>query len=91
MPHLSTALSLIQPTKYRRHSYFEFVELEREYGAIGRKLDHAHEEFNIASDAVLAKLHSIIHDHDRNSLSRRLPASVFSQPLPAFLQDADEA
>jgi hypothetical protein len=67
------------------------VELEREYGAIGRKLGHAHEEFNIASDTVTAKLHNIIRDHDRNSLSRRLPTSIFSRPLPAFLQDADEA
>ena len=67
------------------------MELEREYGAIGRKLDHAHEEFNIASDAVTAKLHNIIRDHDQNSLSRQLTASIFSQTSPAFLQDVDEA
>ena len=77
--------------KCRRNSYSEFVELEREYGTIGRKLDHAHEQFNIASDAVTAKLHNIIRDHDRNSLSRRVPASIFSRPFPAFLQDPDEA
>jgi len=64
------------------------VELEREYGAIGRKLGHAHEELSIAGDAIIAKLHTIIHDHDRNSLSKRLPASVFSRPLPACLQEA---
>lgn len=77
--------------KCRRNSYSEFVELEREYGANGRKLNHAHEQFNIASDAVTAKLHNIIRDHDRNSLSRRLPASLFSRPFPTCLQDADEA
>jgi hypothetical protein len=77
--------------KYRRNSYSEFVELEREYGTNGRKLANAHEQFNIASDAVTAKLHNIIRDHDRNSLSRRLPASIFSRPFPAFLQDTDEA
>ena len=84
-------LALIHKTKRRRNSYSEFVETEREYGAIGRKLNHAYEEFNVASDATTANLHNIIHDHDRNSLSRRLPASIFSRRLPAFLQDAHEA
>ena len=88
---ISNIFSLIPRIKCRRTSYSGFVELEREYGAIGRKLNHAHEQFNITSDAVIAKLHNIICDHDRNSLSKRLPASIFSRPVPAFLQDADEA
>ncbi|KAF8877620.1 hypothetical protein BD779DRAFT_1556937, partial [Infundibulicybe gibba] len=67
------------------------IDLELEYASYHRKIIDGLEEFIKTTDDNSNKINDIIKNHDRHSLSKRFPASLFPTSLPAILSKPDSS
>lgn len=66
--------------------YNHLIELEAEYASFGRKLSHALDDLTVANRNVHTDIEKIIQAHDRGSIVKHIPKSLFGGKLPASIQ-----
>ena len=67
-----------------RH-YNDLVDMEEEYATFCRNLNQGFEELAKTDHVVNVSVKNIIGTHDRRSLSKKLPLTLFSPTFPASL------
>ncbi|KAF8892601.1 hypothetical protein BD779DRAFT_1784199 [Infundibulicybe gibba] len=65
------------------------IDLELEYASYHRKIIDGLEEFIKTTDDNSNNINDLIKNHDRHSLSKRFPTSLFPTSLPAILSKPD--
>ncbi len=65
--------------------YNRLIELEAEYATFGRNLIHGFGDVAKADHELSFSLRKNLEIHDRSTLSKKMPASVFGAALPASI------
>jgi hypothetical protein len=74
---------------YKRSAghFNELVDLEKEYAACGRTIVNGLEDILRINEGIGQRLRQTMEDHDRQTLSKKFPNTLFSSPLSAMFSD----
>ena len=70
---------------YSIDHYNDLIELEAEYATFCRSLAHRLDDAVKADGDTCDRVRKIMETHDRNTLSKKLPSSVFASDIPASI------
>lgn len=65
--------------------YNTLIDLEAEYATFGRNIIHGFDDLVRADQSIRDEAKKIIETHDRSTLSKEMPATLFSSSLPASI------
>ncbi|KAF7970740.1 hypothetical protein HWV62_23136 [Athelia sp. TMB] len=64
--------------------YDALVDLQKDYAEHCRKTTQGWEDLEKINQQICQQIDQAIEDHDRNTLSKKFPKSIFSGPIPVF-------
>ncbi|KAF7796768.1 hypothetical protein EIP86_007951 [Pleurotus ostreatoroseus] len=65
--------------------YNQLIDLEADYATFGRKLIHGFEDLIKTQEGLNTTIRKNLETHDRGTLSKKMPTSIFKTQLPASI------
>jgi hypothetical protein len=66
--------------------YNHLIELEAEYASFGRSLIHGLDDLTTANRNIHSEIEKIIATHNRSSVVKQVPSSLFASKLPSSIK-----